>query len=348
MAVTDDEVKQWLGQNTGATTQQIADKMVEYGVGFDQISRATGLGKGEVQIKAAKDGVSLDQRQKIAKIDNTGIPYDQVKAQQAKQAGGMLSTPTAASSATATPTTATPTAQTYAAAPIAAQTYTPNQSAATPWSVGNNQTVDSEVNRIMAQGSPLMDRANTLTLQQSSGRGLLNSSMAMGAATNAMIDSVMPMATQNASTNASAAQWNADNVTRNNQFNAGMVNDSGQFNATQTNRASEFNASEHNTMQREAEKLAVTKAMGELDANTKIKLAELQAAASSESSALNNYRAIADTTNQTINAIMTSASLTPEAKQQAVDSALMRHDEYIQFQDSITGLNLSELITYTE
>ena len=37
-----------------------------------------------------------------------------------------------------------------------------------------------------------------------------------------------------------------------------------------------------------------------------------------------------------------------EAKQTAIQNVLMRHDEYLTFQDALTGYKLADLVTYTE
>lgn len=59
--------------------------------------------------------------------------------------------------------------------------------------------VDSEVARITDQGGPLMRQAQAQGLQQASKRGLLNSSLAVGASQQAVYNTAMPMASQNAS-----------------------------------------------------------------------------------------------------------------------------------------------------
>lgn len=58
--------------------------------------------------------------------------------------------------------------------------------------------VDSEVSRITSAGGPLMQQAKTDGLATAQRRGLLNSSMAVGAAQGAVINAALPMAQQNA------------------------------------------------------------------------------------------------------------------------------------------------------
>jgi hypothetical protein len=58
--------------------------------------------------------------------------------------------------------------------------------------------VDTEVARITAQDGPLMQQAKTAGLAQAQRRGLLNSSMAVGAAQESVLRTALPMASQNA------------------------------------------------------------------------------------------------------------------------------------------------------
>lgn len=58
--------------------------------------------------------------------------------------------------------------------------------------------VDTEVARITSQDSPLMQQAKTAGLATAQKRGLLNSSMAVGAAQDSVLKTAVPIASQNA------------------------------------------------------------------------------------------------------------------------------------------------------
>lgn len=92
----------------------------------------------------------------------------------------------------------------------------------TGWDVRPNETVRSQLQKIIADDSPLMQQARTRALQTANSRGLLNSSMAMTAADSAMYDAAMPIATQDASTFARSGEFNANTKNTfsrdNNQF----------------------------------------------------------------------------------------------------------------------------------
>ena len=75
----------------------------------------------------------------------------------------------------------------YSAASGGGSTWTPE-----------NDKVDSEVSRITSAGGPLMQQAKTDGLATAQRRGLLNSSVAVGAAQGAVLNAALPMAQQNA------------------------------------------------------------------------------------------------------------------------------------------------------
>lgn len=80
----------------------------------------------------------------------------------------------------------------------------------TPWDVAQNQTVANQISQIISADSPLMQQARMRAMQSANASGLLNSTMAASAGESALYDAAMPIAQQDASTYASAAQFNAD------------------------------------------------------------------------------------------------------------------------------------------
>jgi hypothetical protein len=72
------------------------------------------------------------------------------------------------------------------------------------------ETVTERVNAILSSGGPLMERAKTDGLRAANARGLLNSSMAVGAAQDAVYKVAVPMASQEASESFQANQGALD------------------------------------------------------------------------------------------------------------------------------------------
>ena len=113
-----------------------------------------------------------------------------------------------------------------------ASTYDPTQ-----WNVTSNQTVQGQLNNVIAADAPLMQQAKTGALQQMNQRGLINSSMAIGAGQDAVIKNALPIAQQDASMYGRSGEFNATAANQGGQFNASAQNQAGQFNTAASNQA---------------------------------------------------------------------------------------------------------------
>jgi len=121
--------------------------------------------------------------------------------------------------------------------------YTPQSFTVTP-----GQTVAGQLKDILSSGSPLLEQAQASAREQMNARGLLNSTMAISAGQQGLINAALPIAAADAATNERAA---TNTVQAGNQAlatNAGAANtaslqnsqletQTGQFNAGQTNAA---------------------------------------------------------------------------------------------------------------
>lgn len=92
------------------------------------------------------------------------------------------------------------------------------------WNVTGPQTVNQQVADISRQDGPLMQQARARALMDANERGLVNSSMAVGAAQGAVLDKAIEIGARDASTNAQAAQFNASAANQNSMFNSGQTN----------------------------------------------------------------------------------------------------------------------------
>lgn len=97
--------------------------------------------------------------------------------------------------------------------------------------VSDKSTVQNQLADITSNGSALNTLAAADANKESNRRGLLNSSIAVGAAQKAVLQSALPIAQQDASTNASADAANATFANSASQFNAGAKNTTSQTNA---------------------------------------------------------------------------------------------------------------------
>ena len=119
------------------------------------------------------------------------------------------------------------------AVPAVGRSYTPDA-----YTVGPDQTVAGHVRNIINEDSPLMQQAAARARGMMNDRGLLNTSMAVGATQGALLDRALPIAAQDANTYATAATntTNARNTSM--QFGANADNAASTTNAglgTQTN-----------------------------------------------------------------------------------------------------------------
>jgi hypothetical protein len=139
--------------------------------------------------------------------------------------------------------------------------YTPETRSVDP----KTQTAAGQVESMLANDSPLLQRARTIAKQGMAQRGLVNSSMAQGAGAAAMIDRVTPLAQQDASTYNSVASENMAAKNTAGQFNAGQQNQFGlQSNAQKFSTGEREAAQKFSTGEREATQ-KFTSAQAELD-----------------------------------------------------------------------------------
>jgi hypothetical protein len=98
------------------------------------------------------------------------------------------------------------------------------QAQTSEWTPDANATVAGQVAKITSEASPLNDLAKTQAAQQANKRGLLNSSIAVGAGQKALYESALPIAQQDAATYARAGEFNAGAKNAASTFNAGQQN----------------------------------------------------------------------------------------------------------------------------
>lgn len=112
--------------------------------------------------------------------------------------------------------------------------------------LGSTSTVQGLLGNIMSQDNPLMQQARTQSQQQMAGRGLLNSSMAVGAGQQALYGVAMPIAQSDAAAHNNMSQFNAGAQNNMSQFNAGNQQQMSLANLQAQNTASSQNAQAYN------------------------------------------------------------------------------------------------------
>ena len=142
-----------------------------------------------------------------------------------------------------------------------AATLDPNQLAQ-----ANATTVSGQASNIIGQGGPLMQQAATIGNSMAAQRGLLNSSMGIQAAQNAVLQNATQLAQGDANALNQASQFNAQATNQALGQNTANQQAANQFNAQQGNAMSTWNLGHQNE--------AVMKT---LDANNKESLMNIEA-----------------------------------------------------------------------
>lgn len=159
-------------------------------------------------------------------------PQNTLTNEQVNAAANQLTTDTTATGYNA----ALAGTNTYGAQNQNATDYTAATRDAATWNLDpDKETVQNQTAGIIAANSPLMQQAQANALQQMNKRGLVNSSMAIGAGQAAVLDKALPIAA------ADAANYSAAN-----RFNTEQSNIAGAGNQVATNEASKFGATAEN------------------------------------------------------------------------------------------------------
>lgn len=203
-------------------------------------------------------------------------------------------------------------------APTAA-TYTGAQGTAAKWDVTPDQTVQGQVKKIIDDNSPLMQQAETRALQKANARGLMNSSIAVGAGQSALYDAATPIATADAATYGNSAQFNAGNEQQMTLANQNATNAAGQFNAGETNKLTQIQAQQEGDLARIAASGQVQKDLAAFSASAAKDLADIEAKYKGLTQASSSAASVMNTTMAAIARIMEDSSLDAAAKQKAID-----------------------------
>lgn len=201
--------------------------------------------------------------------------------------------------------------------------------------VDDNELVSNQLSSIMGENSPLLQRAKTSALETANNRGLLNSSMAVGAATGAMLDRATPIAQSNAATISNVKNQNLANQQQAELTNTSNQQATNQFNAQAKNNNSIVNASEQNKVLAQM-----------MDQQNKLQLADIEAQyktlMQSQASAMNIYQQSV----KNISEILMNPDLTADAKTKAVANQNALLSSGMKIIGKMGGLNLDALLTF--
>ena len=208
-------------------------------------------------------------------------------------------------------------------------------------------TVAGQVDSIVAADGPLMQRAAVRADQQMNRRGLMNSSMAVGAGQAAVMDAALPIAQQDASTYSTVNRENTAATNTAGQFNAGATNTASAQTAqlaSQTNlaradmdqRASQFNASQSNDLLKLGMDANNKRAVSDIEASYKILMQGNQSASEIYKQATKN-----------INDVMANKDMGQAAKDTAVANQVSMLRKGLEITGAMANLNLVQYLDFT-
>jgi hypothetical protein len=185
-----------------------------------------------------------------------------------------------------------------------------------------DQTVEGRAAKITNDDSVLMQQARTRANQDAQAKGLLLSSIAVGAGQNAVLDKAIPIASQDAQAyNAAMTNTaNAENTAK--QFGAAGSNQAALANAQLGTDVSKVNAGMSNEAQALSAKAANDQTIARLDSSTRLTLGTLDAQNRQLLQTNANAANMFQETVKNIAGISVDPTLTQAAKDAAVQSQI--------------------------
>ena len=252
-------------------------------------------------------------------------PWDQtIKTDLPNMTGGLINqtaTPTAPATTPSMATTATgdkynamPTAPTMPTYGFTSVTRTPDA----------KETVSGQFNELIKSDNPLITMGRTMAKQEMNKKGLLNSSMAIGAADAAAYQTALPIAQADASTYKSVADLNQNSQNQALQTNTNALNDGAKINldAWVKTAASNMDSANKSTL-------------ANIEANYKTLV--------QANTSVSDYYAKAM---QNISDLSMSPDLDATGKTNAINTQLAQLQTYLDMQEKMTNLNYGDLLSF--
>jgi len=219
-------------------------------------------------------------------------------------------------------------------------------------------TVQGQITGIIDANSPLMQQAARRANEAANARGLLNSSIAVGAGQEAVMDRALPIATQDANTYTNTRLANQNSTNAGLQFSAAAENQASQTNATLGTDTSQKNAAAANNLQLtnmdQAFKTAIVNTdaqnkvvLQQLGDQTKVGLANIEAdyktLMQTSSSAADMYRQTLDS----IGKVVSDTNMNAAAKATAINGYMGWLKTSMNLVASINGVDLGNLLNFS-
>lgn len=211
----------------------------------------------------------------------------------------------------------------------------------------DTDTVSGQLDKILSKDTPFAQRSNARVAEAFNARGLINSSMAAGAAEAARIDTALPIAQQDASTFTQQRLANQQVSNAADQFNADVANKTSLVNADATNQLGRLK--EQGTIETGLQELRGNQQfdIATLQSNTQKYLGEIEASyknlVQTNDSAGKLYQQVVDATN----AILTSGDLDADAKQSAIDKQMTLLQSGLTIMGEVGNIDIASLLDFS-
>lgn len=223
---------------------------------------------------------------------------------------------------------------------------TPTSYEAPTREVTRDETVLGQLDRVLADDSPLIQRARARATEYANQRGLVNSTMAAQAGEAAAIDASLPVASADASTYGRVASDNQALTASARQFGATAANQAGTINATAAN---EYGA----TRQKGEIEAGLVKLRGEVDTglqtlrgNQAKDLALIEANYKQLMQANASAASLFNESMAQIATVLRDPSTSSEQKQSAVDAINSMLESSLAVAGAISNMNFGALLNF--
>lgn len=211
----------------------------------------------------------------------------------------------------------------------------------------DTDTVSGQLDKILSKDTPMTARSNARVAEAFNARGLINSSMAAGAAEAARIDTALPIAQQDASTFTQQRLANQQATNTADQVNVDAANKTSLVNADTTNQMARLQEQGDIEIGLQDLRGAQQYDIAELQSNTQKYLGEIEASyktlVQTNDSAGKLYQQVVDATNS----ILTNGDLDAESKQAAIDKEMTLLQSGLTILGKVGDIDIASLLDFT-
>lgn len=207
-------------------------------------------------------------------------------------------------------------------------------------------SVEGRTAAMLKNGSPLLERAQTLAQQQANASGVLNSTMAAEAGTSAMTQQAAQIA--GADAQLIQQQGLANQAAKNDaaKSNAGLYYQALSDAVRLGESSRQFDAEQQNRLLQQQRDIELRKYMAELDVANREKMAELDNKWRAKVQADDNLAGAWGSMMQNIGNIQNNPQLKNETKATLIQQTITQFDSFAQWSSTISGSDVSALLNF--